>query len=421
MKTLIYLFLLFFPISIFAQWNCIGLKNTECNKIEYFQNNFYVANKKGLFVKESSLNDSIWINLGIEREILDFVIFSKESIIVTTSISNIGDDTTSIFITNDSGVHWEKFQNNFGGTSIYKTAKSIQFDSNFPDTLYARNEFCTAKSIDKGNSWLEVDGNWDEGGSAENYIFNIGNIIWTGGMSGYFFPYLQKSSDYGKTWDIIYGFNPVFGDNACLSLLISSNDSNILFLGMEDYILKSNDGGNTWSSVLEPSIGTQFFDLKFDPLNENIIYATGMQKNNLFVYVSNDFGVTWDYYTCNSIIYNVWSKNICFVDDMFYLSSNKLYLATNKGIYTYQISTDIISPKPIESILITHCENIVKVSNIQGKSTISIIDATGKLIIENTIFQNKYDIDFSQFPNGLYTICVENNGIQRCEKYVKYK
>ena len=104
---------------------------------------------------------------------------------------------------------------------------------------------------------------------------------------------ILKSSDGGNTWTQLPGPLPIGpGLEAVIrSLAVSPSDGNILLAvalsPSGTAVYRSGDGGNTWNQVLAPStaLGTQ---VMFDPSNGSTAYASLDT-----VYESTDGGNTW--------------------------------------------------------------------------------------------------------------------------------
>ena len=303
-------------------------------------NEIYVGTNDGIYKKNLINNDTIWYSLGLQgRSVTDFILFNNDTILVSTVASNLNEDTVSIFITYNSGDSWINFQNGFGGTSELYTCSALEINLNAPDTLFARLGVCMAKSIDGGMTWEEKYMDWFIGGF-QDFIFdinpNIPHVIWAGGETGFYQPYILKSIDYGNTWQEI--LIEAGGDNACYSLLTNPNNNNEILVGMEGQIIKSTNGGENWNTIYNSSTYDYIIDMEISPNNSDLVYATGSKGGvgggALFFYKSEDFGTSWEtenYQLNNNIItfdLGVNSEND--VDELFF--------ATNKGIFQFSDS-----------------------------------------------------------------------------------
>ncbi|MDZ4745344.1 MAG: hypothetical protein SGJ05_05015 [bacterium] len=108
---------------------------------------------------------------------------------------------------------------------------------------------------------------------------------------------LWRSNDGGLNWERIL-LSEFQGDNALSSVLVSSVDTGVVFIGgfRMNGIVRSNDGGRTTTPVLRPSTGRMWFiseAIVEDPSNPSTMYAARGSDGHT-IYKSTDVGVTWD-------------------------------------------------------------------------------------------------------------------------------
>lgn len=93
-----------------------------------------------------------------------------------------------------------------------------------------------------------------------------------------------KSTDGGLTWNVLKEFTTELG-STIYALAIDPVNPQVLFIGREDDIYKSLDGGVNWTRLSANIIART---IRIDPGNTNIVYAGG----NGFMR-SLDGGATW--------------------------------------------------------------------------------------------------------------------------------
>src|SRR5436190_4789450 len=104
---------------------------------------------------------------------------------------------------------------------------------------------------------------------------------------------LYRSSDGGNTWSEV----PALGGTSVFDIEFAPAPDSIIYLGTQDSVRKSTDGGLTWVTLnLGIGANDQVFDVALDPSDSSIIWtaiadAAGSQPVN--VMGSTDGGGTW--------------------------------------------------------------------------------------------------------------------------------
>lgn len=203
----------------------------------------------------------------------------------------IGTEESGIWRTTNRGSSWS--QTNVAGTSeIYKLAfapsnGNIAFASCMAD----ENEKGIYKSTDKGATWTRILG----GGSYWPYLPYALAIDPTNSdrvFAGFYFSETHysdiiRTTDGGSTWVSVYYSelpNASFDE-----LVIDPIDPRIIYALEWDVLLKSIDGGDTWSYAGFISHETRY--LAVSPVNHNRIYAACYRDDG--VRVSLDGGASW--------------------------------------------------------------------------------------------------------------------------------
>lgn len=350
---LIFFWITLYTSSLLAQWDFIGLGDSIVETMQVSDNFLYAGTDNGIYKKDITISDTIWTHIGLDDySIKALLVINADTIFASIKIIDNESDTISLFQTVDGGIDWNSCQNGFGG-EYSKQVITLSKNSDFPELIYATGFAVIAKSTDFGLNWQMVWGDWSFGGLGTHFIQedpNSTNIIWAGGESGYFQPYILKSYDYGSNWQ--ENWIEVGGDNACYCIAIHPQNSEIVYIGMEGRIIKSIDGGNNWNSIFTPSSYPYFFGIAISPYNPLIIYATGLYNDStshyLELYISEDGGNSWSLTTegepgqngvrCLRLVNN---NNI----DILYLATeeNGIYKYTNE-IVNNQSNEEIIFP-----------------------------------------------------------------------------
>ncbi|MHB1049066.1 MAG: T9SS type A sorting domain-containing protein [Bacteroidota bacterium] len=326
-----------FTSTVFAQWSFLGLSDTKIESIISYGDNLYVATSAGVYRKSIYSNDTIWVSLGMtSKHVKALVVINDSTFIVGVKITGFNGDTISLLRTTNTGVIWNSCQNGFGdGESSNQVWALYKSDTN-PEIIYATgSSLVIAKSNDGGLSWQKSYGDWHSGGMGTHFVKineSKNNIVWAGGEGGYFQPFILKSTTSGETWDI--NFLDVGGDNSCYSITYNHFDSNIVYIGMEGWVVKTTDGGKNWFMIFQPPNPPYFRGLALT--KDSILYAAGAlntgEPQRLLFYKSFNAGSSWD-----TIVYV--DRKIQGVNCILLLPQNeftKLFLGTfNDGVYLY--------------------------------------------------------------------------------------
>ena len=223
------------------------------------------------------------------------------------------------------------------------------------------------KTDDYGRTWKPIFDSQTTGSIGDIAIAaSDPNIIYVASGEGLRRPDLSvgngiyKSTDAGKTWTYL---NALRDGQQIPQLAIDPRDPNKVFAAVlghpygpneERGIYRSIDGGKTWTKVLSKDANTGGDDVKIDPSNSNIVYATMWESRqgpwedgndysgtNGGVFKSTDGGTTWKQLT-KGLPDNLVQANVAISPSQ----PSRLYLtfsttvrteyATNKGMGFYR-------------------------------------------------------------------------------------
>jgi len=227
----------------------------------------YLGTLQGL--KKSSDGGSSWQDVGSslpKEQIESVVVDPYNNSIVYASVNSEG-----VFKSSNSGSSW---------TAIYESSAWFPRVACHP-RIRNRLYMCTwspphfAVSTNGGASWEELPG----GPFFDDLVVDpfLNHVLYANSIIG-----LYKSTDFGKTWDVI---PPVEGR----AVSVDPTESGILYAGTLAGVLRSSDGGATWFPATS---GTNEVDkcIAVDPANPGTVYV-GDEANNIFR--SSDGGITW--------------------------------------------------------------------------------------------------------------------------------
>ena len=139
---------------------------------------------------------------------------------------------------------------------------------------------------------------------------------------------IYKSEDFGDTWTSVG--KPVSFAGTIKQAAIAENNSDIIVIASYQNINKSVDGGKTFSNIKNTLPNSSIEDIAFDPNNDNVIivvYAS-YQADNKKVYITQDGGQSW-----TNITYNLGNMPIrsVVIDNT---PAANIYLGAEIGVYT---------------------------------------------------------------------------------------
>ncbi|OQX84567.1 hypothetical protein B6D60_09060 [candidate division KSB1 bacterium 4484_87] len=235
----------------------------------------------------------------------------------------------SVMMSDDNVQSWFQVLNVDSGLKKY--AHDITFVD--PDTGYMGDSGGTLwKTTNGGYNWSQVD----------KIGTGLYRLIFTDWQTGYALDYKEeqilKTTDGGATWTAI----PVTDISKCyLYDMEMPNDSTLLIAGYDatksgaykGLIVKSTDYGQTWKVVFHSNITYKSLNLYSIEFKDGIGYATG---NNGVILKTEDCGETW-----NEETYALSGEGVYLYGGKF-LSNGDFYAAGNKGYVVRKLaSTDV--------------------------------------------------------------------------------
>ena len=279
------------------QWTYLGLAGPNLRDLQLHGERLYGASDSGLFVRNAAAADTVWTRIGFEGDVVwAFDVVSSDTLVAVVLEGN-----------GEPGQHQRLFRSIDGGETWHRIAENLEEDApeerfgfirHLPgsvEVLFAGGHGSLTKSEDGGETWRAVFGGWDASGMGVHFIaFDPAHpeTMWSGGESTIFWPFLLESTDGGDNWDEVSIF--LGGDNAIYSMEIDPGGR--LYIGAEGSVLKSDDGGATWETILAPDTYEYFFGIGISKTNPSRLYAAGMRNaldQKLTLYISDNAGESW--------------------------------------------------------------------------------------------------------------------------------
>lgn len=317
-----------------AQWRALGLSGRQVNRLQAHGGFLYACTSNGLYRLSSTAPDTIWTPLGFAgQNVLDLAALGPLTLLAAKSLTSAPDDTISLHRSTDGGASWQPFQNGFGagGGNSGRTARRLVALSGFPGTVLATSGRIE-KSTDAGFSWRVV---WPQAAIINAIAQSPAepNLLWAGGETAIFWPYVLKSTNAGESWkqlDLFAG-----GDNAVDAIAGHPTDSSVVYLGMEGRVMKSEDGGASWWNMTSPNSSMYTFGIAIRPFLPLKVYAAGASftpdPRGVVFHQSLNGGLSWQ-----AISYPAeagFGANDVLVQADANLET--IHVATGNGVYRY--------------------------------------------------------------------------------------
>jgi hypothetical protein len=346
MKKGVLLFLVFialiFQYSCFEKpeegtWEFFGLEDKRVYRLTLSDSFLYAcAGIDGLWRKNINESSSEWQYLGMadsslvnypSRGVKDVIINPENTNELLIAFDAVGYETPEVYRSLDGGERWEAADSglavNVMGYKQYQRIEKLCYSSDF---ILAGGSG-VYKTYDFGLSWAPVS-NPQQIGAMECIMVRhkeIPDVVWFGGTTAISSVVLGSSIDGGDNWRIYENF----GDNELnwgyiSSIVIHPTDTNTIYVGMEDKLKKTTNGGNSWVYLYDSNLYST--SILIDTDNGDHLWSCG---GSIFR-ESFNAGVSWQE------IETPFQSNIrdIIIDE----NTRSLYFGTVDGVYCYILS-----------------------------------------------------------------------------------
>lgn len=308
----------------YSQITSFGLEGKTVNCIELRDNVLYVGTTDdGVFRR--ALDDTGWVSLGLQGKLITSLYPHSPdsagfSMLAGLHAYRTPDDTTLIFGLTGSG--WVPADSGVN-KSISNTISSINgaLKSDGTHLVFADGYSPVYRRDDKiwGIVFSQSYGNVVD-------ISPFGQI-WAGGMTGFSYPFITKSTDEGENWSGMAFFSS--GPDAFFSLAFSPLDSDIVYGSRwSGIVMKTTNGGTDWN-VISDSVWRA--KVAIDPLVPDHLFCGGEEASRGELIESNDGGATWHDVSLPDSVKQITSLTISARDSL------DVYLATRgSGVYHFR-------------------------------------------------------------------------------------
>lgn len=279
-----------------TEWKKLGLDGKTVNEMKISGSALYVATTAGLYKLEGSWEQNDFESIGFDNENVEAIEVAGDGNIIASLFDKTGAEQPALFETNDNGATWVKIDSDFGG-AMPEPIFDLEYDPHDQSVLYATGFSVVASSNDGGRHWEPRFGNWEgfATGLSVVEINPLDNRIWAGGQGAIENGILVSSAD-GIEWQT-WG-DLVENPTVVKEITFSDLDEQEIFTGWEGALLKTNDAGATWKTLIDSEETRFFFGISLRPGNPQKVYAAGWVKTPdpqpLLIFLSKDSGDSWE-------------------------------------------------------------------------------------------------------------------------------
>lgn len=322
-----------------SQWYASGLPNIDVQTLAARADTLYAATGDGVYRRPLE-PEAAWTAFGLQdNEVVDVTWRADGAMLAGVRSDDSSDEPVLYKRALTSGNGWTAFDEGYGPNPS-RTVQALTAHPSARDTLYARGLRNVARSVDGGQQWESVYADWDDIGAQAPLLYVSPHdpaVVFAGGETSIFQPHLVRSSDHGTSWDSPISV-PSDGDNAVYSMIEHPSEPGHYLLGMEGQILRSTDGGRSWTVAYEPPGYTYVFDFAARRAGTRpVIYAAGSENGTqggpLTLHRTEDFGNTWTRIVAPGGPPQTAIRSLLLAEVN---DEERLYLGTMNGVYVYR-------------------------------------------------------------------------------------
>ncbi len=299
-----------------------GLEGKTVTGLQEFFGTLYASTQEhGVYRRQLAGQDTGWISLGVPAKNLN-AIFAFHTVCplkcwkgILVGAAPAEGDSALLYFYQQSPDTCEKKRPWTAADSGIDRALVNQIDALAGTALCqpVGPEFVTAfaagrnfiwRSYDRGKHWQLA---WQ--GTASSRILALAaqnrsrfdlthEEVWAGGYvaegAAPLRPLVLRSLDSGQNWEDRSFFTASADDEVCYAVASDPEDTNLVFAALSNRIVKSQDGGRSWNTVLANTLA-RFSSILVHPKVTKLVLAGGTAAGSSFaLYESRDGGEHWN-------------------------------------------------------------------------------------------------------------------------------
>jgi photosystem II stability/assembly factor-like uncharacterized protein len=359
------------------------------------------------------------------------------------NIAVVSTSSGDIFRTTDGGATWTEvysYENVpfFNGLRVLNDDVAVAVGDG---TVNGEMHF--ARSSDKGATWAEIEG-IDFLGAAYGYTtygngaFNNGESVWTPATStSWDSSFVFRSYDAGVTWE---GFKiPVDIIATYPRSAGFSDDDNGLISDRRGNVVKSTDGGETWTATNNPDTSSSSWVNGIIHIPDTDILV-GM--DDIGVFYTTNLGTTWDQITTPPEAAPTTAS--AYITSGMFLNTDMSYVFTDNGLVLrfedqvtaitdpeltnvpnqYRLSQNYPNPFNPEtkiSFTIPKAGDVtIKIYDVQGREVTTLVNASMNAGTHEVLW-NGTNASGARVASGMYVYTMKSQGTVLSKKMVLMK
>jgi hypothetical protein len=325
------------------QWKALGLDGKTVNQMQLFENDLYVATNSGLFKYALGAAAGTFEPIGFDAKNVQAIEVIEEGHLIASVYDKSGNEAPSLFISEDEGDTWDPMPQ--FGESVPEPVFDIAIRPDNSDVWYATGLGVIAKSVDGGQTWDAIYGSWGSlitGISVVRVNPEGSKEIWAGGQGSIENGFLLRS-DNETDWDVWDDL--VDNPTTVKEITFGEKGPDHIFVGFEGALLETEDGGETWNTLIDSDEGRFFFGICTSDSDPDRFYTGGWVKTPdpqpLKLFITSDGGETFKEEIHESEPYGgIWEMVI----DYGVSGKDVLYLGLDKGgVYEVTIPAEALA------------------------------------------------------------------------------